>query len=289
MNRSFTPAVKRNQAVAQQPELVLQPTHGWATLNLRDVWEHRELLWFLAWRDIKVRYKQTLIGAAWAMLKPIMSMLVFSLIFGTLIGVDSGVVPYPVFVYSGLLTWNLFASALGQSGSSLVSNASLISKVYFPRLVLPIASVVVALLDFLVALLVLVVLMLAYGIVPGPTVLILPLFVALALATALGVGLWLSALEIKYRDVGHTVPFLTQFWLFITPVIYPSSVIPAQWRWLYSLNPMVGVVEGFRWSLLGNGRAPGVSLILSVAVMLVVLVSGLVFFKRSERQFADVV
>ncbi|HZG67170.1 MAG TPA: ABC transporter permease [Herpetosiphonaceae bacterium] len=271
------------------PEIVFGPTRGWITLNLGEVWAHRELLFFLAWRDIKVRYKQTIIGAAWAMLKPIMTMVIFSTIFGSLIGVPSGDVPYPIFVYTALISWSFFASALGQSGSSLVANASLISKVYFPRLVLPIASVFVAAVDFALAFLVLLALMLWYGIIPGSALLALPLFLLLAVTTALGAGLWLSALEIKYRDVGHIVPFLTQFWLYATPVIYPSSIIPERWRLLYSLNPMVGVVEGFRWSLLGTAHSPARQIIISTIIVVIMLIGGLFFFRRAEREFADVV
>jgi len=270
-------------------EIILGPTRGWSTPNLREVWEHRELLLFLAWRDIKVRYKQTVIGAAWAVFKPVMTMLVFSAIFGTLIGVPSSGVPYPIFVFTGLLPWTFFASALGQSGSSLVTNANLISKVYFPRLVLPLASVLVSALDFAVAFVLLLGMMVFYRVVPGATALLVPLFLLLALLTALGAGLWLSALQVKYRDVGHTVPFLTQFWLFLTPVIYPTSLVPERWRLLYGLNPMVSVVEGFRWSLLGTGNAPGGLILVSTAVVLTMFVGGLFFFRRIERQFADVV
>ncbi|HSH77087.1 MAG TPA: ABC transporter permease [Herpetosiphonaceae bacterium] len=270
-------------------EIVFGPTRGWSIPNLGEVWEHRELLFFLAWRDIKVRYKQTVIGAAWAIFKPVMTMLVFSAIFGSLIGVPSSGVPYPIFVFTGLLPWTFFASALGQSGSSLVANANLISKVYFPRLVLPLASVLVSTLDFAVAFVVLLAMMLFYRVIPGAAILLVPLFLLLALLTALGAGLWLSALQVKYRDVGHTVPFLTQFWLFLTPVIYPSSLIPEQWRLLYGLNPMVSVVEGFRWSLLGNGNAPGSLILVSTTVVIAMFVGGLFFFRRVEREFADVV
>ncbi len=284
--------VRSREMVARRDvpqEIVFGPTRGWSMPNLGEVWEHRELLFFLAWRDIKVRYKQTVIGAAWAVFKPVMTMLVFSAIFGTLIGVPSSGVPYPIFVYSGLLPWTFFASALGQSGSSLVANANLISKVYFPRLVLPIASVLVSALDFAVAFVILLAMMIFYRVIPGAAALLVPLFLLLALLTALGAGLWLSALQVKYRDVGHTVPFLTQFWLFLTPVIYPSSLVPERWRLLYSLNPMVSVVEGFRWSLLGTGSAPGGSILVSAAVVLTMFVGGLFFFRRIEREFADVV
>ncbi len=271
------------------PEIIFGPTRGWSMPNLGTLWEYRDLLYFLAWRDVKVRYKQTIIGAAWAILTPVMTMIVFSAIFGSLIGIPSNGVPYPIFVYSALLPWTFFASALRESGSSLVANANLISKVYFPRLVLPIASVLVAMLDFAVAFVVLVVMMLFYRIIPGFGILLVPLFLLLSLLTALGAGLWLSALEVKYRDVRHTVPFLTQFWLFLTPVIYPSSLIPERWRLLYGLNPMVGVVEGFRWSLLGTTKTPDQMVLVSTIVVLAMFIGGLFFFRRVEREFADVV
>jgi lipopolysaccharide transport system permease protein len=269
--------------------LVLQPSSGFLKLNLRDLWEYRELLGFLVWRDIKVRYKQTALGAAWAILQPVLTMLVFSVFFGRLAKVPSDGIPYPVFAFAALLPWQLFAYALTESGNSLVSNQNLITKVYFPRLVIPIAAVLAGLVDFAIAFLVLLVLMFYYGIVPTAAVALLPLFLLLAVATALAVGLWLSALNVKYRDVRYTMPFLVQFWMFATPVAYPSSLVPEPWRALYGLNPMAGVVEGFRWALLGKAQSPGVLLWVSVAAVIVLLVGGLRYFRRTETTFADVV
>lgn len=268
---------------------ILEPRRGWAGLDLREVWRYHELLYFLAWRDIKVRYKQTVIGAAWAVLQPVMTMVVFSVIFGRLAGLPSDGIPYPVFVYAALLPWTFFATALSNSGLSLAHNAGLISKVYFPRLVVPLASVLGSTVDFGLAFLVLLGLMLFYGIVPGVAVLTVPLFLLLAFATALGCGIWLAALNAKYRDIGYTIPFLIQFWLFVTPVAYPSSLIPEEWRLVYGLNPMAGVVEGFRWALLGKSAGPSPLILVSAAVVLAVLVSGLFYFRQVEREFADVI
>ncbi len=271
------------------PPLLIKPTRGWAALNLRDLWHYRELLYFMTWRDVKVRYKQTAIGAAWAVLQPFLTMVVFSVIFGRLAKVPSDGVPYPVFSFSALLPWTFFATAITQAGTSLVTNINLVSKVYFPRLIVPTAGVLVGIVDFAVAFVVLFGMMLFYGIVPGIAVLTLPLFVLLAFMTALGISLWLSALNVKYRDIRYTIPFLTQFWLFVTPVAYPSSMIPEQWRLLYGLNPMAGVVEGFRWALLGSERAPGGMILVSAAVVVVLFVGGLFYFRRMEREFADVI
>ena len=232
-------------------EFLIQPSRGWVSLKLRDVWEYRELLYFLAWRDIKVRYKQTVLGAAWAILQPDLTMVVFSVVFGRLLQAPSDGIPYPIFTFCALLPWQLFAHALTQSSNSLVSNERLITKVYFPRLVIPISAILAGLVDFGIAFVVLLGMMLYYGIVPTAAIVTLPLFLLLAVATALAVGLWLSALNVQYRDVRHTIPFLTQIWLFATPVAYASSLIPEPWRAWYGLNPMVGVVEGFRWALLG--------------------------------------
>lgn len=277
------------QATADTPVLILQPSRGFLKLKLGDLWEYRELLYFLVWRDVKVRYKQTALGAAWAILQPVMTMLVFSVFFGRLAKMPSDGIPYPVFAFTALLPWQLFAYALNESSNSLVSNQNLITKVYFPRLVIPISAVLAGLVDFAIAFGVLLVLMRYYGIVPTAAIALLPLFVLLAVVTALAVGLWLSALNVKYRDVRYTIPFLTQFWLFATPVAYPSSLIPAQWRALYGLNPMAGVVEGFRWALLGKTQGPGPLLAVSVAVVVFLLVGGLLYFRRTESTFADVV
>lgn len=270
-------------------KVIITPKRGWAALNLGEIWLYRELLYFLAWRDLQVRYKQTVIGAGWAILQPFLAMIVFSIIFGRLVGVSSDGVPYPVFVFAGLVPWTFFATAVSHSGTSLVSNSNLISKVYFPRLVLPMAAVVLAAADLFFAFLILLGLMLWYGVTPTTAVVTLPLFVMLAVLTALGVGVWLSALDVKYRDIRYLIPFLTQFWLFVTPVVYPSSYIPPEWRLVYALNPMVGVVEGFRWALLGQEFHLGGMVFVSAGVSIFLLVSGLYYFKRMERQFADVV
>jgi lipopolysaccharide transport system permease protein len=289
-------AAPSEQAVAQAavlpesvPTLIIRPPKGWSQLGLRELWEYRELLYFLTWRDIKVRYKQTALGAAWAIIQPFFMMLVFSLFFGRLAGVPSDNIPYPVFTFCALLPWQLFAQALQESSNSLVANERLITKVYFPRLVVPIAAVLGGLVDFAIAFVVLLLMMAYYGIVPGLAILYLPFFVLLAVMTALGVGLWLSALNVQYRDVRYTLNFLTQFWMFITPVAYPSSIVPEKWRALYGLNPMAGVVEGFRWALLGKTEAPGPLLVVSVVAVILILVGGLYYFRRMEETFADIV
>jgi len=274
---------------AALPHVAIRPARGWTGLNLGELWQYRELLLFLIWRDIKVRYKQTALGAAWAILQPVFSMVVFSLFFGRLAKVPSDGIPYPVFAYCALLPWQLFAHALAESSNSVVANERLITKVYFPRLVIPIAGVLAGLVDFAIAFSVLIFLMLRYGIVPTWTIATLPLFVLLAILTALAVGLWLSALNVQYRDVRYTVGFLTQIWLFLSPVAYPSSLVPERWRPLYGLNPMAGVVEGFRWALVGKTPAPGAMLAVSVAVVLLLLVGGLFYFRRMENSFADVI
>lgn len=271
------------------PTIVIEPPRGWALVDLREIWRYHELLYFLTWRDIKVRYKQTVIGAAWAVLQPFLTMVVFSVIFGRLVNVPSDGVPYPVFSYVALLPWTFFATALNRSSASLVYDANLISKVYFPRLIVPIAAVLAPLVDFAIAFIMLLGMMLFYGIVPDVAVLALPLFLALAFLTALGAGFWLSALNVKYRDVGYAVPFLTQVWLFVTPVAYPSSIIPERWQWLYGLNPLAGVVEGFRWALLGTENPPGVIMIVSAVAVIALLAGGLLYFRRMEDEFADVV
>jgi lipopolysaccharide transport system permease protein len=268
-------------------EIIIRPAHGWTPVNLDEVWEYRELLYFLTWRDIKVRYKQTMIGAAWAIIQPFFMMVVFSLFFGHLAKVPSDGIPYPIFVYCALLPWQLFAHALGESSNSLVANERLITKVYFPRLVIPIAAVCGGLVDFAISFVVLLGLMAYYGVVPGVAIVTVPLFVLLAVLTALAVGLWLSALNVQYRDVRYTLGFLTQFWLFATPVAYPSSLVPEPWRPLYGLNPMAGVVEGFRWALLGKAEGPGPLLVVSVTVLILVLIGGAHYFARMEDRFAD--
>jgi lipopolysaccharide transport system permease protein len=267
----------------------IRPPKGWAALDLREIWAYRELLYFLVWRDVKVRYKQTAIGAAWAILQPFLTMVVFSVIFGKLMNVQSGGAPYPVFAYVALLSWTFFAGAVSRSSSSLVYDANMVSKVYFPRVILPLASVLSNLVDFGFAFLILLGMMIFYGIVPGAIAFTLPIFLILALLTALAVGLWLSALNVKYRDIGYAIPFLIQFWFFLTPVAYSSTIISERWRALYGLNPMAGVVEGFRWALLGQPNPSWGMMLVSCLVILALITGGLVYFRRMEFGFADVV
>lgn len=268
----------------------IEPSRGWVSLRLHEIWEYRELLYFLVWRDIKVRYKQTVLGAVWAVLQPFLTMVVFSVFFNRLAGVKSeSNIPYPLFTFTGLLPWTLFAYSLQESGNSLVANQRLITKVYFPRLTIPISAVLAGLVDFAIAFVVLLGMMFYYGYYPTLAVLTLPLFLLFAIVTALAVGLWLSALNVQYRDVRYVIPFLSQFWLFLTPIAYSTSIIPAWARPLYGLNPMAGVVEGFRWALLGKSPAMGPLLVVSVVVVLVLLVGGLMYFRRMEKTFADVI
>jgi lipopolysaccharide transport system permease protein len=269
--------------------LLIRPTTGWAPLDLRALWQYRELLYFLAWRDVKVRYNQTVLGIAWAILQPFMMMVVFTIFFGRLMGVPSDGLPYPLFAYAALLPWQLFSRALTDASTSLVANERLVTRVYFPRLLIPAAAVMASFVDFAIAFVVFLGLMALYGITPTAAVIWLPFFVLLALMTALGIGLWLSALDAQYRDFRYTLPFLTQFWLFATPVVYPASLVPEGWRLLYGLNPMAGVVEGFRWALLGGSRMPHPMLGVSFAAVVLVFVGGLYYFRRMERTLADVV
>ena len=269
--------------------LVIQPTSGWVPLNLGDLWEYRELLYFLTWRDIKVRYKQTVLGMAWAVIQPFFMMLIFTIFFGRLAKIPSDGLPYPIFAYTALLPWQLFARALTDASTSLVVNERLITKVYFPRLLVPASAVLASLVDFGIAFVLLLGMMFFYAIAPTGAVWTLPLFILLALMSALGVGFWLSALNAQFRDVRYTLPFLTQFWLFATPVVYPASLVPERWRLLYGLNPMTGVVEGFRWALLGKGGGIEPMLAVSVIVILVTFIGGLYYFRRMERTLADVV
>jgi lipopolysaccharide transport system permease protein len=271
------------------PRTIIQPTQGWAAVGLKEVWRYRELLFFLAWRDVKVRYKQTGLGVAWAVLQPLLGMIVFTIFFGRLAKVPSDGIPYPLFSYSALLAWQLFAYSVTESSNSVVASERLITKVYFPRLVIPMASILAGLVDFAVAFVLLIGLMVYYGVYPGWGILTLPLFIIFELATALGVGLWLSALNVQYRDVRYTVPFIAQFWMFASPVVYSSTLVPARWRPLYGLNPMAGVVEGFRWALLGKQPAPGMMFAVSSIVVAALLVSGLYYYRRMEKNFADVV
>jgi lipopolysaccharide transport system permease protein len=269
--------------------LRIEPSRGFFKLDLAAVWEYRELLYFLVWRDVKVRYKQTIIGAAWAILQPLMTMIIFTVIFGNFANIPSDGLPYSIFAYTALMPWNYFSQAISRGGMSLVGDANLIGKVYFPRLIIPIASVVAPLIDFFLSFLVLIVMIAWFGIVPGWNIVYLPIFLLLALMTGLAVVLWLSPLNVRYRDVSHTIPFLTQFWLYASPVAYPVSLVPEKWRLLYSLNPMVGVIEGFRWTLLGAEAPPFGVIAVSTAMVVVLLLGGIVFFKRMERTFADVI
>lgn len=269
--------------------LRIQPSKGWVSLQLRELWEFRELLYFLIWRDIKVRYKQTVLGAGWAIIQPLFTMVVFSIFFGRLAKMPSDGIPYPLFSYTALVPWMFFAQGLTHSSDSLVGSANLIKKVYFPRLAIPIGTVCSGMIDFGLAFSVLLILEFSYHVRPTLNILWLPFFVLLALVTALGVGLWLSAFNVKYRDVKYIVPFLTQFWMFATPIAYPSSLLSEKWRIVYGLNPMAGVVEAFRWALLGTKTAPTAMIGLSCVAAVALLVSGAFYFRRMEKTFADVV
>lgn len=271
------------------PLSVYEPTHGWLSLRLGELWHYRELLYFLTWRDVKIRYKQTALGVAWAVLQPLITMVIFSVIFGQLAKLPSDGIPYPVFSYAALLPWGLFSGALQRAGTSLVTNANLITKVYFPRLVIPISAVAAGLVDFVISFVVLLGLMLYYKITPTWMILTIPFFVLLAVLTALAVSLWLSALNVQYRDVQYMIPFLIQAWMYASPVAYSAGLIPTgPWRIIYGLNPMAGVIQGFRWALLG-GNPPDVLMAISVVMVLLLLVSGLYYFRRMERTFVDVV
>ena len=283
----LTAAVKKMEDAL--PVLRIEPSSGWISLRLGELWHYRELLLFLAWRDVKVRYKQTGLGVAWAVLQPLLGMVVFTIFFGRLAKVPSDGIPYPLFSYSALLAWQLFAYSISESSNSVVGNERLITKVYFPRLVIPMASILAGLVDFAIAFVLVIAMMAYYGVHPGWRILSLPLFIVFELATALGVGLWLSALNVQYRDVRYMVPFIVQFWMFASPVVYSSTLVPARWRPLYGLNPMAGVVEGFRWALLGKQPAPGAMFAVSSIVVAALLVSGLYYYRRMERNFADVV
>lgn len=274
-------------AVEQEPLLVLRPRTGWQQLGLKDLWQYRELLYFLCWRDIKVRYKQTALGVAWAIVQPLMTMVLFSLFFGRLAKMPSDGVPYPLFVFTALVPWMFFSNGITQSSGSLVENASLLKKVYFPRLAVPIASIIAGVVDFFCSFVVLIMLMLYYGVVPSLSILTLPLFLGLACTASLGIGLWLSALNVQFRDVRYVIPFLTQLWLFATPIAYPSSLLSEPLRSLYGLNPMVGVVEGFRWALLGTETSFGPMLLVSSLASMVVLITGAFYFRRMEVTFSD--
>lgn len=274
----------------QPTTIYIKPTKGLAALNLRDLWIYRELVFFMVWRDVKVKYKQTLLGMAWAVIQPVMTMLIFTFVFGTVAKVPTDGIPYPIFSFAALLPWGLFEVALNQGSRSLVAHNNMVTKIYFPRLILPISSVFAGLVDFIIAFVILIGLLFYYQVSPAYNLLwTLPFFILLAIITALGVALWLSAINVKYRDVNQALPFLTRFWLFITPIAYSSSVISDQWQILYALNPMAGVVNGFRWALLGTGNGPDITLWVSVAISVLIFVSGLFYFRSMEKTFADTI
>jgi lipopolysaccharide transport system permease protein len=279
----------KNFSMSGTPVIHIRPSGGWLALEWRELWEYRELLSFLIWRDIAVRYKQTAIGAGWVILQPLLTMVVFTLVFGNFAQIPSDGLPYPIFTFTALLPWNLFAQAVGRSGTSLVGNANLISKVYFPRLIVPLAAALAPVADFAIAFVILILMMLVFGIAPGVGILALPLFLALALATALAVSLWLAALNVRYHDVAYVIPFLMQIWMYASPVAYPVSIVPPAWRLVYSLNPMAGVIEGFRWALLGKTGPDWTAMLVSGAVVLALLAGGVIYFKRMEETFADVI
>jgi lipopolysaccharide transport system permease protein len=286
---SRTSTSKQANTLATEEVIILRPTRGWAALNLRDLWRFRELAFFLTWRDVIVRYKQTVLGAGWAILQPLINMIVLSVIFGNFAKMPTEGIPRPVFTFAALLPWGLFSKALSDAGRSMLSNRNMITKVYFPRLIIPLSSVLGGVVDFAIQFVILLGMMLYYQIYPTPAVWTLPLFLLLALVTALGFGLWISSLNVMYRDVNYVLPFLTQLWLLVTPVAYSARVVPEQWQFLYALNPMVGVVEGFRWALLGAETPPGPNLMISSVIAVLVLVTGMFYFRRMERTFADMV
>lgn len=272
-----------------KPEILIEPEKGWVPVNLREIWRFRELLYFLAWRDVKVKYKQTALGVIWAVLQPVLAMLIFSVIFGRFASIPSDGIPYPIFVFIGLLPWNYFAAVLGQSTTSLVAGSNLISKVYFPRLIIPASSAIAALIDLLIGFAVLVVMMLWYGVELSPGILLVPVLVFITLMNAVGFGIWFSALNVRYRDIQYAIPFLIQIWMFATPVIYPASFVGEKWGWLLMLNPMGGVIEAFRPAVLGHQPMPWQGLLISAFMGLLVFVSGVFYFRRVERHFADVI
>jgi lipopolysaccharide transport system permease protein len=271
------------------PVLFIKPSRGWVLPGIRDVWAYRELLYFLVWRDLKARYKQTILGILWALIQPFFLMVIFSIFFGTFAKIPSEGIPYPIFAYTALLPWSYFAKSLHACSESVLGNKHLITKVFFPRLIMPISSVLSGLVDLAISLTILLAMMFYYRIIPTWAALLLPLLVLMAMATALGAGLWLSALNVQYRDIRHAIAFLVQFWFFATPVVYPSSLVPNRWRFLYGLNPMVGVVEGFRGALLGKGQIIVSVFTLSLIVVAFLLITGTLYFRRMEKQFADVV
>jgi len=286
---AMEPALRGSATKGSFPPIIIEPSRRRLALGLEGVWSFRELLYFLVWRDLKVRYRQTLLGGAWIALQPLAATAIFAVVFGRLIRVPSDGVPYPLFAFAGLVPWNYFAGSVSRGGTSLLNNAALITKVYFPRVVVPMASVLNGLVDGGVAFAVLVGLTFYYGVPLGPGLLALPLFVALAAAAALGVSVWIAALGVRYRDVNHALPFLLQVWMYATPVVYPVSLLPERWRLVAALNPMVGVVEGFRWAILGTGKNPGLLVLVSLSVTICLLMSGLAFFRHVDRSTADII
>lgn len=281
--------VAGHEHLGEMPVLRIEPSRGWVSLQLKELWQYRELLYFLTWRDIKVRYKQTALGAAWAIIQPFMTMVVFSVFFGRLAKIPSDNIPYPLFSFAGLVPWTFFSTGLTASANSLVASQNLLKKVYFPRLSIPVSAVIAGLVDFFLAFVVLLAMSFYYGIVPTANVVWLPFFLLLAFVTCLGVSLWLTTLNVQYRDVRYVLPFIVQFWMFATPIAYPSSLLSEPWRTVYGLNPMVAVVEGFRWALLGSGGGPGLMVIVSSLAATALLVGGAYYFRRMEKSFADLV
>ena len=279
----------RQQQKEAMPVIYLKPTKGWLPVDFNELWRYRELIYFLTWRDIKVRYKQAVLGIAWALLQPLLTVLILTVVFGILLQTPSQGLPYPLFAISALLPWQLFANALQRSSISLVGNANLITKIFFPRLAIPLSSVMAALVDFGVSFFVLIGMMVYYRYMPGWNILLLPVIILFALLTALSVGLWLSAINVQYRDVQHMVPFIVQVWMYASPIVYPIDIIPEGiWRTLYGLNPMVGVIQSYRWALLG-GDQPDATMLISIVVVIILLVSGVYYFRRMEKTFADIV
>jgi lipopolysaccharide transport system permease protein len=282
--------LKAKSITSESQITLIKPARGWSLINLRDLWQFRELIYFMTWRDLKVRYKQTFLGVGWAILKPFLTMVVFTIFFGNLAKIQTEGFPYPIFNFTALLPWELFSVALNVASHSLVQNRQMITKIYFPRIILPLSTVVAGLVDFAVAFVILILMLFYYHYPLRVEVLTLPLFLLLAMITSLGVGLWLSALNVLYRDFGYITPFLTQFLMFITPIAYPASLVPEKWRLFYALNPMTGVVEGFRWAMLGSTQSSPFSLLaISTPVAILLLISGMIYFRRMERLFADMV
>jgi lipopolysaccharide transport system permease protein len=280
--------IKAPNQIMSEHAVVIEPTKGWAALRLVELWRFREHT-SCDWRDLKVRYKQAALGASWAILQPLLTTVLFTVIFGRVAGLSSGGYPYPVFTFTALLAWNYFANSFTQSGNSLVNNQQLISKVYFPRLIVPAASTLVGLVDFAIAFVVLIVIMLVYRVAPTWNILALPLFLVMAIIAALGLGLWLSAMNVQYRDIRYVIPFLAQFWMYATPIVWPITMFPEEWRWVLGFNPMTGVVEGLRWSILGSTDAPLLLFLISFVVSVILFFTGMVYFRRMERSFADII